>query len=151
MPRVAVSRRRGMRTRERGTALRLGFFAPMAYWIWFAISVGIPAVEETQRASSLTPQSEVRIQGEHNQVREVCADTRQVSAGTRQVCAGNSGQCGHGVENPDFPETRNGVSGRQVVDLVAITLGFALMYEYTNNKYYTTSVSWGKSNTPPPR
>ena len=85
----------------------------------------------------------------NNPVREVCTDSRQVCAGTRQVCAGSGGLGGQRVIHPDFPETRNEVSGRQVGDQVAIlyfvrrngsfcareylifSLAFALKYGYT--------------------
>ena len=76
----------------------------------------------------------------------------------------SGGLCGQWVLYPDFPETRKEVSGPQVGDQVAVsyfvmrsaceyqeyhtvTLGFALKYEYTNYKFYATSVSRGRSNT----
>ncbi len=163
-----------MWTRVRGTALCLGFFAPMACSV-STTAVSVPAVEASLRDTCLTPQSEARIQGlstpgfnAREQLSVLTVWGLEASGGLNGrgaaalpsvtlpwlVTRNSGGLCGQWDHYPNFPKVGDQVavtyfvmrSACEYQEYLTVTLGFALQYEYFYYYYNTASVSKGESN-----
>ncbi len=138
-----------MWTRVRGTALCLGFFAPMACSV-STTAVSVPAVEASLRDTCLTPQSEARIQGLGTPGYNVWGLEASGGLNGRGAAAPQSvtlpwlvtrssgGLCGQWDHYPDFPKVGDQVavsyfvmrSACEYQEYLTVILEFAPQYEY---------------------